>query len=226
MGRKDGVNLYVAGIFHIRSPPFKETPTLWCLQRSLPPFALLLSFTPFNLLHVATPPSLHCAPTIRCNEKRFKIDSHLPCDANWAHTWNGHERGALIPDCWKLLRRRREKKEKETQGGCGGFFFGTLNCTAESKIKSDTAHKQPQTNTVMRGYTIFISCNLRGITTVPPQGSYWSRWAPGERRRSKLEDAVFGLHSCLAAEGWNCWSHFSHQTWEPEKQIESILTTR
>lgn len=27
----------------------------------------------------------------------------------------------------------------------------------------------------MRGYTIFISCNLRGITTMPPRGSYWSR---------------------------------------------------
>lgn len=78
----------------------------------------------------------------------------------------------------------------------------------------------------MRGYTIFISCNLQGITTVPPRGSYWSRWAPGERRRSKLEDALFGLHSCLTAEGWNCRSHFSHQTWEPEKQIESVLAAR
>lgn len=138
----------------------------------------------------------------------------------------GERSSQTAGSCWGGEER---KKEMETQGGCALFCFVFLepwmHCRKWNKKwhSTQTASKKHK---VMRGYTIFISCNLRGITTVPPRGSYWSRWAPGERRRSKLEDALFGLHSCLTAEGWNCRSHFSHQTWEPEKQIESVLAAR
>lgn len=50
----------------------------------------------------------------------------------------------------------------------------------------------PQRDKVMRGNTIFISCHLQGITTMPPRGCYWSRWeraataTPGRRNFGKM----------------------------------------
>lgn len=154
---------------------------------------------PSNLLHVAP----LCAPVIRCNEKCFQNGSHLPCDANWACAWYSHERrGGCSSLTVEGAEERGNRKEED-------LFFQPRVDGGEQKIKVTRAcinratrtALPPQRHKVMRGNTIFISCHLQGITTMPPRGCYWSRWeraaraTSGRKRRNFANREVFGLHS-------------------------------
>lgn len=138
----------------------------------------------------------------------FQNDSHLPCDANWVCAWYSHERKAVIPDRW----RRWELEKKR-----GTFSFPSHKWMAEGTIKATPAPltaPPPQRHKVMRGNTIFISCHLLRITTMPPWGRYWSCCNIREEKEELWEDV--GLEQCLAyisltAEGCHCRGFFPHQ---------------
>lgn len=166
---------------------------------------------PSNLLHVAP----LCAPVIRCNEKCFQNGSHLPCDANWACAWYSHERrGGCSSLTVEGAEERGNRKEED-------LFFQPRVDGGEQKIKVTRAcinratrtALPPQRHKVMRGNTIFISCHLQGITTMPPRGCYWSRWER-ERRQGGKEETL-QTEKCLAyihlgAEGRHCRGRFPH----------------
>lgn len=135
----------------------------------------------------------------------FQNDSHLPCDANWVCAWYSHERKAVIPDRW----RRWELEKKR-----GTFSFPSHKWMAEGKIKAAPAPltaTPPQRRKVMRGNTIFISCHLQGITTMPPWGHYWSRFNIREEKEELWGTRiVFGLHS-FNSRGMPLQGLLSHQ---------------